>query len=260
MSPTLSGLQRLINECILFYNSNGISLNIEKTEFLASGQRTPSDTCIEMNFHQIAPGDKLKHLGFIWSKKRKYGTLADVNISERLSKFWSVVHCLIKGGIRFCQPESIIELYKTLAVPTLTYGLEIPQLTHTQLNFLDTQGRKAIKFLFNISQYSKNHLNNIFNIDDISNIIVNNKLKLVARLMNNESTRKFMLSTLQSDSVHQSTVRDCFQLAGKHGINFFDILLNNFTTKVATPHNTDVPEEILECLEFWNIGGKRKRF
>ena len=138
ISPTLSGLQHLLNKCINFYNNNAISLNIEKTEFITSGLRTPINTHIEMHFHQILPNDKLKHLGFIWSKKRNYGTLGGANVCERISKFWSVIHGLIKGGIRFCQPETIIELYKTLAVPTLTYGLEIPQNSEFQILFIKT--------------------------------------------------------------------------------------------------------------------------
>ena len=254
MSPTLSGLQHLINECSRFYNNNAISLNIEKTEFLTSGLRTPPDTNIEMYFQRIAPGDKLKHLGFIWNTQRRFGTLTDANVRERISKFWSVVHGLIKGGVRFCHPESIIDLYKTLAVPTLTYGLEIPRLTQTQMGNLDIEGRKAIKFLFNLSRYSKNHLNNIFNIDHISTTVINNKMKLMSRLMNNNSTRNIILSSLQSTLAHQSTIQDCLHLAQKHEINFYDILLNNDIAKLVTPHNIDdVPEEIRVSgfLERW---------
>ena len=259
MIPTLSGLQHLLNKCINFYNNNAISLNIEKTEFMTSGIRTPINTHIEMHFHQILPNDKLKHLGFIWSKKRNYGTLNGANVCERISKFWSVIHGLIKGGIRFCQPETIIELYKTLAVPTLTYGLEIPHLTQTQLDNLDIEGRKAIKFLFNLSRYAKNHLNHVYNINNISTIIINNKLNLLSRLMNNHTTRNIILSTLQSTSTHQSTIYDCFELAQKHQISFYDVLMNNNIVKVETTHYV-VPEVIRTYLNFWNIGFQRKRF
>ena len=260
MSPTLSGLQHLINECFSFYGDNAISLNIDKTEFFTSGLRTPLAPSIDMQFQQINPGEKLKHLGFVWSKQRRCGTLAGYNVQERISKFWSVIHGLIKGGIRFCQPETIIELYNTLAVPTLTYGLEIPSLTQTQMENLDTESRKAIKFLFNLSRYSKNYINNIYNINNISNIIINNKMKLISRMMNNVTTRNVILSTLQSTSSHNSTVYNCLQLAQNYQINFIDVLLNNNFSKLTTSHSNDVPEEIRQCLEFWNIGRMRKLF
>ena len=59
MSSTLSGFQNLLtNECSLVDNSNEISLKIEKAELLTSSQSTLTDTCIKMNFHRIASGDK----------------------------------------------------------------------------------------------------------------------------------------------------------------------------------------------------------
>ena len=261
MSSTLSGLQQLINKCTQYYSNTAITLNVAKTEFLTSGLRTPAETYIELYHHQIHPHDKLKHLGFIWNKKRNFGTLSDANVQERINKFWSVIHALIKGGIRFCQPESIIELYKTLAVPTLTYGLELPHLSQTQLDNIDKQGRIALKSLFNISRHSKNHLNAIFNLDHISIIITNNKMNLISRLMCNNITRDVIISTLQSTSTHQSTVHDCYTIAATKGINFYDILLNTNYTKEETVHNiAPILDEIRKCLLFWNVGGQRKQF
>ena len=122
------------------------------------------------------------------------------------------------------------------------------------------ESRKAIKFLFNLSRYSKNYINNIYNINNISNIIINNKMKLISRMMNNVSTRNVILSTLQSTSSHNSTVYNCLQLAQNYQINFIDVLLNNNFSKLTTSHSNDVPEEIRQCLEFWNIGRMRKLF
>ena len=261
MSPTLSGLQHLIDKCLQYYNNTAISLNVDKTEFLASGTRIPPESYISMNFQHIHPHDKLKHLGFMWNKRRNRGTLSGANVQERISKFWSVIHSLIKGGVRFCQPETIVELYRTLAVPTLTYGLELPNLSDNQLIELDKEGRRALKSLFNLSRYSKNYLNNIFNLDHISTIICNNKLSFVSRMMNNESTRHIILATLQSSSTHQSTIHDCFTLALKHDIDFYNILLNIKTQKIKTVHKIVVDKaEIQNCLRFWHIGERRQRF
>ena len=243
-----------------YYNDNSIVLNVEKTEFLASGMKIPSDTYIELYHHQIRPHNKLKHLGFIWNKVRNKGTLSGANIDERINKFWAVIFALIKGGIRFSQPGTIIELFKTLAIPTLTYGLEIPHLTNAQLDTLDKEGRKALKHLFNISRYSKNYLHSLFNIDHISTTIKNNKLKLLSRLMANEHTKDVVLSALQSTSFN-STAQDCFHVAIQNNINPYDILLNINTTRIRTTHNI-VPqrEELENCFQFWNISERRQRF
>jgi hypothetical protein len=261
MSPTVSGLQHLLNECLHFYNENAISLNIDKTEFLSTGFRSSTNTHIEVLFHQIYPGERLKHLGFIWSKQRFHGTLNGTNITERTSKFWSVVHGLIKGGIRFCQPDTIIEMFKTLAIPTLTYRLELTQPTQTQLDKLDVEGRKALKYLFNLSGYSRNHLQQLYSIENISSTIINNKFKLISRLMDNPITRGVILSTLTSDANHQSAVIDCHRLSQRYGVNFHDVLLSNNIPKIQTSNNAVVPpEELSICLKFWHIGSQRKRF
>ena len=145
----------------------------------------------------------------MWNiKKSGDATLDDVNVQERINKFWTVIHSLIKGGIRFCHPNSIIELYKTLAVPTLTYGLELTHLCQTEMEKLDREGRKALKFLFNISKHSKNYLNSIYNVSHISTTINNNKLKLLCRLMNNETNITHHSSYNQQ---HQET---CFTHLG----------------------------------------------
>lgn len=264
LSPTLTGIQSLINKCTQYFNTTAITLNVDKTEFITSGSRIPTNTFIELNYHQIHPQEKLKHLGFMWNTKKNHlATLNDANIKERTSKFWSVIHSLIKGGVRFCNPETITELYKTLAVPTLVYGLELPHLSETQLKELDKEGRKALKFLFNLSRHSRNYLNVIFNLDHISTIITNNKLKLLSRLMNNPSTQHIILHTLKSTISHQSIIQDCLDIARRNEMNIFDILLNVKRPKIESIHSTipeEVKQEILNCLSFWNVGEQRQRF
>ena len=260
MSSSLSGLQKLLDLCVDYYNCTAITLNVDKTEFLASGLSS-ENSYIELYHHHIKTSNKLKHLGFIWNKKRNCGTLSDINVQERINKFWSVIFALIKGGIRFSQPATIVELYKTLAIPTLTYGLELPHLTDTQLSHIDKEGRKALKCLFNLSIYSKNYLNAIFKIDHISNIILNNKLKLISRLMANEQTKGLVLSSLQATGPDSSFAKECYRLAFHHSINFLDILLNNNYHKIETVH-AEVPEKdrIEVCLNFWHIGEQRQVF
>ncbi len=227
LSSTRSGLQSLLNQCTDYFDSTAISLNVDKTEFLVSGSNTPTSTYIELNHHLVTCQDKLKHLGFTWSlRKNGCATLNDHNVQERLNKFWALIYSLIRGGSRFCHPYSIVQLYRCLAVHILTY-LELTHLTETQMNNLDTAGRKALKLLFNFSPYAKNYLNTFFHIKPISNTINNNKINLLSRLMNNEATSNVILKTLaQTSARYNSLIWDCHILTQENGLNFFDVLLN----------------------------------
>ena len=156
MSPTISGLRKLIEKVTEISRENCINFNADKTEFCVSKSNHGFDDFFVMNGYTIKPSHSLKHLGVLWNLKNNLLTMDDENVKLRLSKFWSVIQALIKEGIRFCHPHTIKHLFNTLAVPTLTYGIELCDLTPQLVNKLDLEGRKAIKSLFNISIYSKN--------------------------------------------------------------------------------------------------------
>ena len=123
--------------------------------------------------------------------------MEDNNIKCRIDKYWSVIKTLVKGGIRFCHPSTIKQLYSSLAVSTLTYGIELCNLTDGLLNKLNIEGRKGLKTLFNISVHSRNYLNTFLNIEHISSIIITNKLNLLTRLLNNKKTGNIILQMLE---------------------------------------------------------------
>ena len=236
----------------------------KKTEFIKSGSNksAPHYAYIPLDGHRLQPMSSLKHLGFIWSvNKAGIATLRDENLNERINKFRAGILSLIRGGIRFCAPSSIVHLYKMLAVPTLSYGLELCALTQTQLEHLDRVGRVAIKQLFNISRYSKNYINNIFDIQSISTTINNNKMCLLTRLMQHESTRTVVLGSAQQQ--HQSFLYEVLCVADSNKINIYDIILNNDFQKLSTTQpmvDQLKKRKVEECFKLWNISSKRKEF
>ena len=265
ISSTVSGLRNLLRKCTDYFNLTAITLNVDKTEFISSGRPiSPLHAHIPLNGYNIQPQSSLKHLGFVWNvRKSGAATINDINVKERTNKFWAVIFSLIRGGIRFCSPESIIELYTTLAVPTLTYGLELCSLSPHQLSELDREGRKAVKQLFNISKHAKNYINTIFNIDHISTTINNNKLNLLARLMKNKTTKDIILSTLSEPFTQPSFIRESFLLAHDSGINFFDVIMKSAHQKLESSHEpipTDEEQTLRESLRYWNIGESRRTF
>ena len=266
ISSTVSGLRNLLNKCTAYFNLTAITLNVEKTQYIKSGRTksTPFHAHIPLDGYHIQPQSSLKHLGFIWNvKKSGIATMNDENIKERVNKFHAVIYSLIKGGIRYCNPESIAELYRTLAVPTLTYGLELCSLSQRQLNDLDKEGRKALKELFNVSKYSRNYLNKLLGIDHISTTVNNNKLNLMTRLMNHEATKNITLSILSQQQTYISFVHEVYLLADKSGLNFYDIVISPNSKKLKTIHDDiyeDTELRLQNCLKHWNIGANRKEF
>ena len=161
MSTTLTGMKKLIETCVSISNKNCINFNSDKTEFCISKANNLNElfsNSFIMNGYTIEPSHKLKHLGVLWNLKNNLITMEDDNISSRITKFWSVTKALVKNGIRFCHPGTIKQLFVSIAIPTLTYGLELCNLTVSLENKLDTEARKALKSLFNVSVYSKNYL------------------------------------------------------------------------------------------------------
>jgi hypothetical protein len=122
LSPTISGLQTLADHCVAYCNSLGVAINACKTEFLSSG--VSSHDYLTMDYSRIHPGNSLTHLGFLWDIGNKRLKTADIdheNISLRLNKFWSVIYGLVKAGICSCAPRTRIALFRSIAIPTLTY-------------------------------------------------------------------------------------------------------------------------------------------
>ena len=109
----------------------------------------------------------------------------------------------------------------------------------------------------------KNYIHNIYNIENISTCINNNKLSLLGRLMKHDSTRTVLLSSAYLQH-HSSFFDEVFNVAKKEEINIYDVILNNNPMeKLSTSHGWIDPIKktmVEDCLKFWNIAEKRKQF
>jgi hypothetical protein len=190
-------------------------------------------------------------------------TIDDENISTRLTKSWSIGNTLVRDGIRFCPPATIKQLFLSLAVPTLTYGLELCNLTQTILNKLDTEARKALKSMFSISPFSRNFLNSLLNVEYISTTLIKNKLGLLTRLLENECTSKVIFNALQSDPVKDSFLYNAIALCNMSNVDFMFLVVSKKFRKISNPH-AEIPKvtfDILtQCLSNWNDPAQRKTF
>ncbi|XP_065666219.1 uncharacterized protein LOC136087412 [Hydra vulgaris] len=264
LSSTLSGLQKLLNTCNMYTHKNCIKLNADKTEFLLTGKKQIKNCTITLNNKKIKLHDKLNHLGFTWdTKSSPFASLNSLNIDHRISNFRAVIQTLIQSGIRFAHPNSIVQLYKTLAVPTLTYGLELCEHKKVLMQKLDIVGRNALKSLLNVSKHSKNYIHPLFFIEDISITIQQNKLNLFIRLMNNKITFDIIKSQPENKTAPQPFLDSIKGLCNKHELNLEKIIQSKKKIKIIGLKNL-VPETDLQTLkcavECWNSKEQRTIF
>ena len=150
--------------------------------------------------------------------------MEDSNIDTRISKFNSVITAFVKGGIRFCHPLTIKQVFNRVAIPTLTNGLELCTLNDKLLNRLNTKSGKGLKALFNISGYSRNFLPNLMELEHVSTTIINNKLNLFSRLLHNAKTADILFKMFQYAQYDCFTTDIC-KISEKLGLNLTDIII-----------------------------------
>ena len=263
MSTTLNGLRKSIKTVTTISKENCIIFNADKTEFCISNQNDCFDNTFVMNGYTITPTSSLKHLGVLWNLKKGILTMDDENIQLRISKFWAVVKALIKEGVRFCDPHTIKHLFQAIAVPTLTYGLELCDLNQHLTNKLDTEGRKALKQMFNLSIYSKNFLNPLLNIEYVSTRIIKNKFNLFTRLLRGETTAGPLMEMLQTPAVTGTFVADMRKLAHDLDIDLVQVIVSRECPPIEVPL-IEMAEEmhgrLLHFLNNWTDAESRRRF
>ncbi|XP_065650767.1 uncharacterized protein LOC136078878 [Hydra vulgaris] len=201
---------------------------------------------------------------FIWDTKYSPITsLNRLNIDNRISHFRAVIQSLIQAGIRFVHPNSIVQLYKTLAVPTLTYGLELCDHKEMLLQKLDIVGRIALKSLLNVSKHSKNYIHPLFCIEDISIVTQQNKINLFIRLLKNKMTFDILKSQLNNESGPRPFVDSVKALCNSHKLNIEKLMQHKEKIKITGLKNI-IPEtdlKILKCaVEYWNSKEQRAIF
>ena len=259
LSPTVSGLQKMVDECTEYCNNLGVAINAEKTEFLASGVPANPGCYLTMDYTRIHPGKSLKHLGFLWNVNHKTYLTAGIeheNIDQRISKFWSVVYGLLQAGICSCAPHTRVALFRSIAIPTLTYGLELCNLGSTIGTKLDCEGRRALKSFFNVSRYSKNYLQKLFYLNKITTTIKNNKTNLCYRLSRNTTTKPLLLHIL-NEGHNNSFIGGLLE----DGVNILDVLMHGHTRiKDDFQLPNGIREDLEMCIEKWDLPEARYHF
>ena len=67
MSPTISGLRKLLKQVAEISKDNCINFNADKTEFCVSKCNNGLENSFVMNGYTVKPSHSLKHLGILWN-------------------------------------------------------------------------------------------------------------------------------------------------------------------------------------------------
>ena len=258
LSPTLHGLQRMIDHCVKFGSERNIKFNHEKTQFIVSGKSNLSNVCISLEKNVVTPQCYLKHLGFTWELQSNDITLRR-HMDNRIGEMWAMTSTLISCGIRKLHPNSIVHVFKSVVIPRLLYGIEIVSLSKSDRNYLDRQARCSLKSMMGVSKHARNYLHIIYNLPEISDLINNKRIGLLYQLTQNSSTRHHTLHLLTRDYSERkhSVIQDLLDSALSYNINPVDCLLGSkpkllTTPKELSPDKQADIDKCKECILLWH--------
>ena len=251
LSPSLKHLQTLVTYCEKFGREHGIKFNHSKTktQFVISGTSPLPSPKLTLNDNDIYPQDTLTHLGFQWSKVRNRLCLHR-HKATRIAELWSVTSSLIASGLRHCHPDTIVSVYNSIVIPKLMYGLELLDLTKSDLENLNTQARSCLKSLFNVSKNSRNLISKYYNIPDVSLLLHQRKLNTINQLLNNKTTRDYACHLLCEPTFNFSFISKSKNIISKYNLNLSNILS---TKKIKLMRTTiqQIDSDILDsCKDY----------
>ena len=218
-------MQRLLTYCEIKGKITGLKFNDTKTQFIVSGNCPINDPFLVINGKKVYPQSTLKHLGFFWDVRSKKISLTK-HQENRISELWAVTSSLISSGIRKMHPNIIANIFKSIVLPKVLYGLEITTTTKTFLELMNRQCRSAFKSLLGYSKHGSNDLNRLYHVADIVPYIENRKLNLLTQLMKNDQTSNYLLHTLASNDRQYSIIPGILEICLKENLNVVDMLLN----------------------------------
>ena len=264
LSPTLKNLQTLLDHCASYGKEHGLKFNQSKTktQFVISGPSKISSPTLTLNDCQISQQDTLTHLGFQWSKKKSHLCLKN-HRDTRVAELWSVATSLIASGIRNCHPNTIVSIYNTIVVPKLLYGLELVELTKTEMEYLDSQARACLKTLFNISKRSKNDIHRLYSIPNVCSIIDERRLNLLRQLVCNKSTKSYVCFLLSTHmNMEFSFINKCERIIDQNDLSLTEAVFGKRPHIIQCsdqlpPH---ISEKYIDYIENWHVYDNRVAF
>jgi hypothetical protein len=149
LSPTIAGLQDMLNVCYTFANDNGITFNSEKSMCIKIGKMW-SAVISDMSLGQntIRWVDSFKYLGLIFNN----GVNISVDCAPIRKKFYAAFNSIM------CNCKTAAEnvkmfLTNAYCLPVLTYCLGALNLTQGSVNSLNVCWNDAFRKIFGLHRW-----------------------------------------------------------------------------------------------------------
>ena len=237
------------------------------TEFTISGPTNFKNISISVDNQKITLQKQLKHLGFHWKThaSKLISSIDDSHIAHRVAEFWAATKTLISSGIRFLHPHSIATLYRSTIVPKLTYGLELCNMSQTVYNNLEQQARSSLKSLFNLSKHCRNFLEPALELKHLKDIIHQQKLSFLSRLLQNDITRRIICQQFCNSIIPATFIADIITICNDRNFNLTEIIFFNKLPTIQSKYDICAEDcsqvtKIKTYFSHWYINENRINF
>ena len=137
LSPSLKGLQLLLDECSAYCLEWDIKLNAKKTKNIMFGDKSPPRHKVRLHGSEIPWETRCKYLGVMLVSGRSFGCCP----KETIGKFYRALNCIIRIDGR-SDDMVMLRLLEAHCIPILSYAAEIIQIN-------DQNERRQMRVAYN---------------------------------------------------------------------------------------------------------------
>ena len=137
MSPSIRGLQRLLDICDNYCREWDICLNSKKTKCMFFGKKTVPSHKLVLQGSPIEWAENWDYLGVNLKSGKRFGC----SVAERLKKFYKCLNSILRIDGR-SNDMIMLRLLETHCVPLLTYGIEV-------VHIADSREKSKIRAAYN---------------------------------------------------------------------------------------------------------------
>ena len=211
-------INAMLNICQRYGERNQIKWNPKKTQYMEINNGVKKAMSVkekrtEIKFcgTKIDTEKQMRYLGVEIS----YNMKASTHIAKRRESLIKTSFALKNVGFNKKESETRAYLYKTIARPVLTYGLESISLTTNDKRVISTTEGNAVKGLLELSRKSRTkNLLGAVGVEPIINKIKINKLNFLESLIKNNYTKTLMNFTVVNRS-KKSLVDEVMEMIGE---------------------------------------------
>jgi hypothetical protein len=149
LSPSITGLQLLINACEQELDSIDMLINVKKSSCIRFGNRFNSQCCELVSSHGgvIKWTDSCHYLGINFVSGRSFRCKLD-DVKARFFRAFNAMYSKVGG---FASDDVILSLIRSKCIPILLYGTEVCPLLSRQKHSLEFSVTRILMKLFRTS-------------------------------------------------------------------------------------------------------------